>query len=513
MACKFTSRVSMVFTGLLFLAMAFSSPVYAQDCTPDDITLSSQADIDNFQANHGSCDRVVQDLTIEGNDILNLDGLSALTSMGGDLKIERNSGLINLDGLQALSRVGSLSISNNAALTDVAGLTALTSIDDWLHIRWNDELRHIDGLSGLNSVGDNIFIWSHRNLRNVAGLSGLTSVGGHLNFRLNQVLDNLNGLSNLTNIGESLTLLGNSNLTNVDGLSSLTRIGGDLSIQGSGSLINLNGLSGLTSVGDAIFIYMTALTELDGLSNVSSVGGDMQILENSRLSNLGGLSGIPSVQNLRVENNSSLADCQPLAKLVDPIDDYEPGPGPGTAGIPDVTEVAFFENNLDGCNSVPEILAEVPLPEINAGLNDAWFNPDTDGQGFFFIVFPEIRQMFMAWFTYDTERPPEDVMASLGEPGHRWLTAQGGYEDNVAVLDVYVTSGGVFDSQQPEPFTEQDGQIIVEFNTCNSGSVSYDIPSIDRQGVVPIERIVLDNVSRCYLLGKQAEAVSPLESN
>jgi hypothetical protein len=198
---------------------------------------------------------------------------------------------------------------------------------------------------------------------------------------------------------------------------------------------------------------------------------------------------------------------------VDPIDDFEPGPGPGSAGVPDVTDKVEIWNNLDGCNSVPGVLGAVPLFEMNAGLNDAWFNPGTDGQGFFFIVFPEIEQMFMAWFTYDTERPPQDVQAILGEPGHRWLTAQGEYEENVAVLDMYVTAGGIFDSAQPAPLTEQDGEIMVEFNTCNSGVVTYDIPSINRQGVVPIERIVLDNVSRCYLLDKQAEAISRMESN
>ena len=498
----------MAFTGLLFLSVSFSPPVYAQNCIPDDITLSSQADIDNFQANHGSCDQMVQGLTIEGGDILNLNGLSAITSIGGDLKIERNPALVNLDGLHALNRVGSLSISNNVALTNVAGLTALTSIDAWLHIRWNDELRNINGLSGVSIVSDNIFIWSNRSLRNVDGLSGLTSVGGWLSFSNNQVLDNLNGLSNLTNIGEGLTLRGNGNLNNVDGLSSLTRIDGDLSIQFE-SLTNLNGLSGLTSVGDTIFIYLTELTELDGLSNVSSVGGDLQILENSRLSNLGGLSGIPSVQNLRVEDNSSLVDCQPLVKLVDPVDDYEPGPGRGTAGIPDVAEDVHFEHNLDGCNSVNEILAEVPLYEINAGLNDAWFNFETNGQGFLITVFPDIKQVFMAWFTYDTERPPEGVTAILGEPGHRWLTAQGEYVENYAELTLYVTAGGVFDSEKPTPGTEPYGEVILEFSTCNAGTVTYDIPPIFQLGVVPIERITLDNVRLCYLLDNQTLDSSP----
>jgi len=31
-------------------------------------------------------------------------------------------------------------------------------------------------------------------------------------------------------------------------------------------------------------------------------------------------------------------------------------------------------------------------------------------------VFPDIDKMFLAWFTYDKQRPPQDVTAMLGEP-------------------------------------------------------------------------------------------------
>ena len=155
-----------------------------------------------------------------------------------------------------------------------------------------------------------------------------------------------------------------------------------------------------------------------------------------------------------------------------------------------------MHGNLPGCNSVAQILASVPLGNINAGLNDAWFNLDTDGQGFPHRRFPRKSNRY-SWpgVTYDTERPSADVVAFLQEPGHRWLTAQGGFEENLAVLDVYITAGGVFDSPEPAPVREQDGDILLEFSTCNAGTVTYDIPSIGRQGVVPIERITLDNVA------------------
>jgi hypothetical protein len=213
--------------------------------------------------------------------------------------------------------------------------------------------------------------------------------------------------------------------------------------------------------------------------------------------------------NLSVWDNKSLNDCLGIVMLVDPIDDYEPGPGPGVSGIPDVANKVTIQNNLKGCNSVLEILAEAPLLEINSGLNDAWFNVETSGQGFFINVFPTIKQIFLGWFTYDTERPPEDVTAFLGEPGHRWLTAQGEYEENVAVLEAYITSGGVFDSEEPAPSSKPDGEIMIEFGTCNAGRITYDIPSIDRQGVVLVQRIVLDIVPLCYLLGNQTEDTSP----
>ena len=138
---------------------------------------------------------------------------------------------------------------------------------------------------------------------------------------------------------------------------------------------------------------------------------------------------------------------------------------------------------------------------INPGLNDAWFYPVTNGQGFLIIVFPQIEQIFLAWFTYDTVRPDDSVTAMLGEPGHRWLTAQGPYTGNKAVLDIVVSEGGIFDSGTPAPTTRLDGTIIVEFNDCKAGTITYDIPSVDRQGVIPIERIVPDNVALCEALG------------
>lgn len=145
---------------------------------------------------------------------------------------------------------------------------------------------------------------------------------------------------------------------------------------------------------------------------------------------------------------------------------------------------------------------ELPPFQMNPGLNDAWFNPDTDGQGFFVTVFPERGIALLAWFTYDTELPPQNASANLGDPGHRWLTAVGPIDGNHAVLEIEFASGGLFD-QAAAVDRKVDGTITLSFDDCNSGTVDYDIPSINRQGSVPIKRVAADNATLCEALSAE----------
>jgi len=449
---------------------------------------------------------------IHNNALINMRGLESLERLGY-LSIQANESLRNMEGLSGLTRIGGrgLLIGDNGALESLDGLESLDTVLGELIIQDNNALTNINGLSSLTTVTFEgayaIRIQRNAALVNLDGLSSLTEIPGALLIHLNDSLSDTSGLSSLTNVGNILHIAANHSLTTLDGLSAL-KFTGALGITNNAKLSDISGLSSLQTVEGWVEInWNPELTNVDGLSALTSIGGTSKTfgflrIEFNALTNLDGLSALTSVgSGLYVGINPSLADCSGLTKLIDPIDDAEPGPGEGE--VPDVGGSISFEKNSPGCNSIPEILASIPLAYLNAGLNDAWFNLETDGQGFFIIAFPEIKQMFMAWFTYDTERPPADVVAYLGEPGHRWLTAQGEYEENVAVLDVFVTVGGVFDSSQPITNTEPDGEIILEFSTCNAGTVTYDIASIDRQGVVPIERITLDNVSLCYLLGNQ----------
>lgn len=131
---------------------------------------------------------------------------------------------------------------------------------------------------------------------------------------------------------------------------------------------------------------------------------------------------------------------------------------------------------------------------INPGMNDAWYNKATDGQGFFITVFPDLGLVSLAWFTYETEIVPNT--ANLGYSGHRWLTALGPFSGKTATLNIDIASGGIFDTAT-DISHRSDGTIILTFESCNSGTVEYNIPSINQQGTVPITRVADDNVALC----------------
>ena len=130
----------------------------------------------------------------------------------------------------------------------------------------------------------------------------------------------------------------------------------------------------------------------------------------------------------------------------------------------------------------------------------------------FITVYPRIREVFLSWFTYDVERPDPSVTAILGDPGHRWLTAQGAYPwidpgtkmrvYGTAVLELWRTEGGVFDQGLPEPIWQPEGTLTLEFDTCSTATGTYDIPSAHVSGTIPLERVALDNVRRCYELDR-----------
>jgi hypothetical protein len=141
-----------------------------------------------------------------------------------------------------------------------------------------------------------------------------------------------------------------------------------------------------------------------------------------------------------------------------------------------------------------------PAPlRINAGLAGTWYNPDTPGQGFFLTVYEKLNQVFMGWFTFRSDPYP------ASEFGHRWMTAFGPFAGDSASLAIEWTTGGAFDSAQPIPEQHVDGNILLEFNDCSSGQITYGW-GLDGSGagavsgVIPIRRHTDEAVAQCESL-------------
>lgn len=183
-----------------------------------------------------------------------------------------------------------------------------------------------------------------------------------------------------------------------------------------------------------------------------------------------------------------------LVLLVSWLERYSAGYAPQLLDLEDFDQII--------ANNVPSPVGEFFV--INAGLNDAWFDPETSGQGFFITVYPSTQTIIMSWLTFDTEQPESGATAHLGDPCQRWFTAQGHYEGAVADLVVYSASGGVFNESTFKPVLDEIGSISLEFEHCNHGTITYDLPDISASGEISIQRIALDNVDLCETLAKTA---------
>jgi hypothetical protein len=309
---------------------------YPQPCLPDGITFTTQEEIDNFQTNYPGCTVIEGNVTIidyEYMNTTNLNGLSVLTSIGGDVNISATTQLTNLIGLDNVTSIGGSLIFGNM---------------DWS----NQALTSLTGLEGLTSIGGNLNIGYNPALTSIEALHGLTFIGGGISFNDNLSLTSLTGLENLTSIPGSFSIH-HTSIPDLTGLEGLSSIGGGLGITTS-PVTSLTGLNNVSSIGGNVFIdENNALASLTGLDTLGSIAGDLTIgfySGNSALTDISALENLVagSINNLNISYNSSLSTCD-----VQSICDYLDSPT-GTVEIHD---------NSPGCNS-PEEVEEACLTEV-----------------------------------------------------------------------------------------------------------------------------------------------------
>lgn len=312
-------KLPFVLAGVL---LSFS--LYSQTCLPDGIDFNTQAQIDNFQSDYPGCTQVEGSLEINGDDISNLDGLSVLTSIGGYLYLTNNDILNDLSGLASLTNVGgALLISTNAGLVSLAGLDNLAGVGADVFISNNAVLSDISSLANINAA----------NVTELRITGNVTLATCDNNFICNYlaepngkviIYNNAPGCNNPPEIAEDcgITLgclpFGNYNFytqADIDGFQNTYpgcyELEGTVKISG-GDITSLQGLEVVTAINGSLEIHNNIqLQSLAGLDSLVLVDGALTIVGNTLLTDISALSSMDtaSLTFLGINNNPALAEC------------------------------------------------------------------------------------------------------------------------------------------------------------------------------------------------------------
>lgn len=301
---------NLILTIFIFL---LNKNLQASSCTPygTDVTLTRQSEIDSFPINYPGCDVVEGSLTISGNDIVNLNGLSSLNYIRY-LEIKYNSNLTNLNGLNNLDSSEIIKIDSNFSLISLYGLNSLRFCQD-LEIKYNVLLKNLTGLDRLETIKRSIVLNENISMKDLQGLFKIKYIG-HLNVYNNDSILDLNGLNTLFNI-QTIQIHENHSITNLNGLNNIKILTDYNYIANNSNLISLDGLNNLDSVDMLGIINNSKLENINALHKLKKVSNIFYITYNDSLKNLSGLELLKYAYHISLIGNESLKDLKGLSAL------------------------------------------------------------------------------------------------------------------------------------------------------------------------------------------------------
>ncbi|MBF8150342.1 T9SS type A sorting domain-containing protein [Winogradskyella sp. F6397] len=309
-------------------------------CPTEAIILSNQSEVDAFGTTYPDCTSLSYNLTIEGDDITNLNGLSQLEAVS-NLYIQNNSALSDLQGLENLVSIQNLYLINNALITDFEDLITIETIA-FLYVSQNNQLTTFNGLETLNSLAA-LGIYYNENLNSIESISTVEFIGNNnINISGNTALSNcaINSICELIPPGGGINISNNgvgcedysdvfeectgcpygdvylSTQAEVDNFPVLypncDTLNGSLHIVGN-DIVDLSPLQQIISIENSgLYINDNSqLTTLDGLQNIDDASL-IEIVNNPLLANITAIDDIETVYNFKIINNDALIEIPPL---------------------------------------------------------------------------------------------------------------------------------------------------------------------------------------------------------
>jgi pseudomonalisin len=249
--------------------------------------------------------------------------------------------------------------------------------------------------------------------------------------------------------------------------------------------LNQNGLTGswydpqTSGQGFEVEAYPDLLSPGTGLAFVtwftydSMVGGP----ERQRWYSLSGpvVSGQPNASLTIYQNTGGNFNAPPITESI-PV-------GTATLGFDSCISGQLSYTFTDGSGRSGSIPLQRLTPNVTCSvtgefpenvdfmLSGNWYDPATAGQGISVEVNPISNVLFFAWETYASNG------ANAGPAGQRWYTGQGtfagGYSTISVAVQLYESTGGVFNKLPPTPSTVAVGSATLVFTSCWTATLSY----------------------------------------
>lgn len=304
----------------LLFTSSFYSGIFAQSCLPQGIILTKQTEVDSFPINYPGCTVIEGNVDVKDDDITNLNGLSSITEIQGNLMINYSNSLSDITGLHSLTRVGgAFYIYSCDQITALNGLENLKYVGKELNIGLCPSLTNLKGLINITETGG-LEISGNPLISTLEGLDNIQTVSGYLAISSNNSLTNLEHL-HIYSLGGRMQILNNPVLSDLTALESLEGNIWGIMISGNLSLSNLQGLNRVKSL--TYFLYINdnpSLSSLSGLDSLNIIGltangSHLSIYNNAALINLQGLNQLKRADLLIVDNNNALTSFSGLDSL------------------------------------------------------------------------------------------------------------------------------------------------------------------------------------------------------
>lgn len=319
------------------------------------LSFTQQSQIDDFLVANGDCASISGTLFIDGEDITNLNGLSNidqlfgdliilntslidleglnnLSSVEGNIEIEGNNSLVNFNGLDLLGILkGNLIIQNNNSLKNFVGARSIIKIEGSLIIMDNDKLGSFEGFNNISRIDEDLIIENNNFLTDLSGLNGVTAdeglniIGGSLEISNNESLDAFRGLNNLERINQDFIIRDNPSLKTLIGLAELTNIEGDFQIENNSNLSTLNGINKINTIGEDFKVdNNNLLPNFRGMQTLEDITGQFVVSSNNSLTNFDGLQALERIsEKFVVSDNNSLSSFEGLESLTSVMNNFE----------------------------------------------------------------------------------------------------------------------------------------------------------------------------------------------